>query len=163
MADQPADATMERIAQAVTIGHTSSRAEARRQLVAIWDELGPDAHPLHRCVLAHYLADLQDDPHEELRWDQRALDAADALAAHPGQLDRPELEPALGGLRPAQLYPSLHLNLADCHRRLGDGARARAHAEQAAACAEALDDDGYGRMIRGGVMKLLAGLDPPDD
>ncbi|MGW3068526.1 hypothetical protein ACWDA8_34880, partial [Streptomyces sp. NPDC001130] len=32
--------------------------------------------PLHRCTLAHYLADTHDDPEDELAWDLRALSRA---------------------------------------------------------------------------------------
>ena len=50
--------------------------EARRLLAAIWDD-GPDA--LRRVAVAHYLADLQTDPHDELAWDRRALAEAEAV------------------------------------------------------------------------------------
>lgn len=51
------------------------RAAARAGLLALAGELAPDDH-FHRCVLAHHLADAQDDPAEELRWDLVALEAA---------------------------------------------------------------------------------------
>jgi hypothetical protein len=54
----------------------------------------------------------------------------------------------------AAMYPSLHLNLADCHRRLGDLDRARDHLAQGQAAAGALPDDGYGQLIRGGLDRL---------
>ena len=34
---------------------------------------------MHRCGLAHAMADVQDDVRQELVWDQRALAAADLL------------------------------------------------------------------------------------
>jgi hypothetical protein len=54
----------------------------------------------------------------------------------------------------AGLYPSLHLNLAECYRRLGDPGRAREHLELARAGIGALGDDEYGRLIRNGLARL---------
>lgn len=51
------------------------------------------------------------------------------------------------------MYPSLHLNLGEAYRRLSGHARARAHLDQGRAVA-ALADDGYGRMIIGGLERL---------
>ena len=61
---------------AVVQGQAGDRAAARRELAAIWTEVeqsGGDA--FHRCVIAHFLADLQDDLRDELVWDERALAA----------------------------------------------------------------------------------------
>ena len=55
-------------------------------------------------------------------------------------------------------YPSLHLNLADVYRRLGGGPQARRHLALAQAAVGALDDDGYGRMIREGIARCAARL-----
>ncbi|MBB5787376.1 hypothetical protein [Jiangella mangrovi] len=99
--------------------------------------------PMHRCVVAHHLADLQDDVAAELEWDLRALAAA-------------ELFDARG------FTASLQLNVADAYLRSGDVASARAHAALArTACAD-LDDDGYGRMITAGVARLAERIDEVD-
>jgi hypothetical protein len=58
------------------------------------------------------------------------------------------------------LYPSLHLNLADCYHRLGDPARARQHLQQAEARIGALGDDAYGQLIRTGLERLRQQLNP---
>jgi hypothetical protein len=73
--------TLARIVQAVDLHHHRGEREAARlQLVQIWDDIGGErGDPLHVCVLAHAMADVQDDVHEELRWDRRALAAADLL------------------------------------------------------------------------------------
>ncbi|MEJ8277912.1 hypothetical protein [Pseudonocardia spirodelae] len=55
--------------------------------------------------------------------------------------------------------PSLHLNLADVHRRLGEDARARHHLSRAREKAGALPGDGYGAMIRAGIERCGARLD----
>ncbi|NRQ33760.1 tetratricopeptide repeat protein [Nonomuraea sp. NN258] len=150
------DPTMARIGQAVELHHQQGRPEAARDLFAqIWDDIGGEqGDPLHVCVLAHSMADVQDDVHQELQWDLRALAAAafvtDERVAQAGV-----------PLSVAGLYPSLHLNLGDCYRKLGDLDRAREHLRQARAHVDALGDDGYGRLIRGGLEQLAERLDEP--
>lgn len=60
------------------------------------------------CIAAHYVAHLQDDLVERLRWNQIALDRADAA-------DQKEVK---------TFYPSLYLNMGQSHELLG-------HAEEA--------------------------------
>ncbi|WBB99516.1 MULTISPECIES: hypothetical protein [unclassified Solwaraspora] len=139
------DATLARINDGVQLHHQRSQRDAARDLFArIWDEIGgQDGDPLHVCVLAHAMADVQDDVHQELRWDQRALAAADLLT---------DTRVAQAGV--AGLYPSLHLNLGECHRKLGDLDRAREHLRYAQAGVDALGDDEYARLIRAGLDQL---------
>ena len=47
----------------------------------------------------------------------------------------------------AGLYPSLHLNLSECYRKLGEPDRARAHLRHARDTIDALGDDEYGRLL----------------
>jgi hypothetical protein len=54
----------------------------------------------------------------------------------------------------AGFYPSLHLNLGECHRKLGDLDVARDHLERGQAAAGSLGDDGYGQMTKGGLDRL---------
>ncbi|RJL32667.1 tetratricopeptide repeat protein [Bailinhaonella thermotolerans] len=138
------DPIMERIGAATALGHRGDRDGARRLLGELWDEL---TDPLHRCALAHAMADLQDDPREELTWDLRALEAADSITD-----ERARRAGATGQV--AAFYPSLHLNLGDVLHRLGDLGRARDHLRRGLAAADALPDDGYGRMIRQGLANL---------
>jgi hypothetical protein len=51
--------------------HGGDREEARSRFTALWDEIGDEGDPLHHCTLAHFMADAQDDPEEELVWDLR--------------------------------------------------------------------------------------------
>lgn len=88
---------------------TGSTLSARRKLLGLWSEIGVTGDPLHRYSLAHYLADLYEDPAQALAWDVRALDAADAMTDQ-------RVQEHHAGLRIAGFYPSLHLNLA-----FGDG------------------------------------------
>ncbi|SBW26526.1 hypothetical protein FDG2_4955 [Candidatus Protofrankia californiensis] len=51
-------------------------------------------------------------------------------------------------------YPSLHLNLAEAYRKLGDLDRARDHIERGYTAMGALGDDGYAQMIRDGLDRI---------
>ncbi|MBC3982406.1 hypothetical protein H8N01_07490 [Streptomyces sp. AC536] len=73
------DAVLTRIGQAVMLHRGGDREEARNRLGELWQELGVEDDTLHHCTLAHYLADTQDDPADELAWDLRALAVADRL------------------------------------------------------------------------------------
>jgi hypothetical protein len=145
---------MERIgaAQARAV---EDRAGAAADLAALWDEIGGvRADPLHAVSLAHFLADLQDDPAAELEWDQRALRAADSLTDERAREYHSSL--AVRGF-----YPSLHLNLAADHVKLGDLDSARHHLALAEAAAPDLPPGGYGEMITGGIVRLRRELDGP--
>jgi hypothetical protein len=148
------DQTLGRIGHGVELHHHRGEWEAARLLFTqIWDEIGGEqGDPLHVCVLAHAMADVQDDVRQELLWDLRALAAADLLTE-----DR--LAQAGVPLPVAGLYPSLHLNLGECYRKLGDLGRARDHLERARAGIDELSDDEYGRLIRGGLERLAQQLD----
>ena len=82
-----------------------------------------------------------------LLWDLRALTAAGLITDD--QVARVGVPMSVAGL-----YPSLHLNLSECYRRLGDLDRAREHLRQARATIGALGDDDYGRLIRNGLNRL---------
>ncbi|WP_009474828.1 tetratricopeptide repeat protein [Rhodococcus sp. JVH1] len=150
------DAVMARIAQGQELAVAGDREGARRIFEEVWDVLaGPGADtpdPLHVVTLAHYMADVQTDPVEELRWDLRALHAADSLTD-----DRARQHHS--SLRVAGFYPSLHLNVAAAHHALGQTSEARQHLDRATQSCEHLTDNGYGRMIRGAVERLRAELD----
>ncbi|WP_370182737.1 hypothetical protein [Rhodococcus wratislaviensis] len=150
------DAVMARIAQGQELAVAGDREGARRIFEKVWDALagsGEDtADPLHVVTLAHYMADVQTDPAEELRWDLRALAAADSLTDERAQEHH-------SSLQVAGFYPSLHLNVAASHHALGQSSEARHHLDRAAQSCEHLAEDGYGRMIRGAVERLRAELD----
>ena len=76
--------------------------------------------PLHRCVLANAMADVQDDVRQELVWDQRALAAADLVT---------DARVAQAGvtLPGPDCTRRCTLNLSECYRRLGGLSRAREH------------------------------------
>ncbi|MFI9757509.1 hypothetical protein ACIHFB_06155 [Streptomyces sp. NPDC051963] len=151
MAERPeqvaADAVMTRIGQVVILHHAGDREEARHRFLDLWAEIGETGDPLHRCTLAHYMADAQDDPSDELAWDLRALTAADELTDE--RLAQHEGAPAARAL-----YPSLHLNLAADYVKLGRSEAARAHIRQARGAVDALGDDPYGDGVRAAISRL---------
>ncbi|MFD3743472.1 hypothetical protein [Nocardia sp. NPDC058633] len=136
-----ADPIMTRITEGITDFRTGDPDRARAALLGVWAEIGPAGDPLHRCTLAHYLADTYDDPAEALVWDVRALDAADVLTDT-------RLADHHAGLRVSGFYPSLHLNLADNFRRLGAFPAATHHIAAARERLDVLPDDDYGALIR---------------
>ncbi|MBW5480660.1 hypothetical protein [Streptomyces bambusae] len=148
---------MTRIGQAIILLHAGDREEARNRLAEIWAEIGEDGDPLHRCTLAHYMADAQDDPGDELDWDLAALAAADGLGDE--RLARHEPHVAVRAF-----YPSLHLNLAADYVKLGRPEAARTHLALARDATGALPDDGYGNGVRAAVARLEQRLaDDPDE
>jgi hypothetical protein len=142
-----------RIGQAVILHRGGDREEARNRLARLWEETGGTGDLFHRCAIAHYLADTQDDPAAELEWDRRALAAAEALTG-----DRTAVR---------SLLPSLHLNLAADHAGLGDHAAARHALARARGAAGELPDDAYGAGVRDAIerlaLRLSAAPDGPPD
>ena len=87
------------------------RAAGRAQLAGLWAAL-PEGDHAGRCILAHYIADLQDDLGEEVHWDEVALANSQGVT----DTDLQALHPSFTVLG---FVPSLQLNLADGYRRLG--------------------------------------------
>ncbi|MEV6431866.1 hypothetical protein [Nocardia sp. NPDC051463] len=142
---------MAAITRAITLGSEGSPDAARTALMEIWDALGPQGDPLHRCTVAHYLADLYEDAAQALSWDIRALDAADSLTG-----DRARRYDARLDVR--GFYPSLHLNLADNYRRLGSFDAAQREIDAARDSLDTLGDDAYGEIVRKAVDEIAQSI-----
>jgi hypothetical protein len=149
------DRTMEAITTAVLLGRDGDNATARRDLLAIWKQVGVAGDPFHRCTLAHYLADLHEDPAAALMWNIRALDAANALSDNRAQQYH-------ASLHVAGFYPSLYVNIADNLRRLGAFGAATEHINNAEQHIAALTDDAYGHMIRAAITEVRQAVDNRD-
>jgi hypothetical protein len=146
------DAMMTRIGQVVMLHHGGDREEARGRFLDLWGEIGEDGDPLHRCTLAHYLADTQDDPADELAWDLRALSAAEELTDG-------DVAERHRSLEARAFYPSLHLNLAADYVKLGRSEAARSHLRRARGAVGALGNDRYGDGVRAAIGRLELRLD----
>lgn len=142
------DATMMRIGQGIELSQRGERDDVRQLFAQVWSDIGGEnGDPFHRCAIAHSMADVQDDVQEELIWDLRALAAADRVTD--------ERATRAGVLSPvAAFYPSLHLNLGECYRKIGDLDRAREHLKRGLDAVVSLGDDGYGQLIKGGLERL---------
>jgi hypothetical protein len=112
--------TMTRIGRGIALAHQGERVQARDLFEQLWRDLAGSGDALERCSLAHSMADVQDDPVDELHWDLTALDAARAVTD-----DQIQHYGLLGSV--ADFYPSLYLNLADVHNRLGNYFDSRAY------------------------------------
>ncbi|SCL71286.1 hypothetical protein GA0070608_4599 [Micromonospora peucetia] len=147
-----ADEVMANIGRALELGQAGDRANARDALTELWGRIGYAGDAVHRCTVAHHLADLQESVADELMWDRRALAAV-------ADLDDQRVQRHDVSLRVRAFLPSLHLNLADGYRRAGDVERARHHVTVAAPLVAELPDDGYGAMIRDAISRVTGLLD----
>ena len=138
------------VVAAVTTSLTGDKALGREQLLACWDDTDVTDHA-HRCVLAHYLADLETELDREVAWDRTAL-------AEHADVDDGDLA-AIGIPSARGMLASLHLNLGDGLLRGGDVSGAADHLEAGLAACDALGDDGYAAMIRSGLRRLGQRLD----
>lgn len=137
--------TWEDIQESVQAALGGRSETARASLQGCWDRTSPE-DAAQRCVIAHYLADQQDNFADEIAWDERALEAFDGITDD-------DLAP-IGIPSATGFAPSLHLNLGDGYLRAGDLPKARAQVEQAQAAMHLLPAEGYGAMIRGGIQRL---------
>ena len=143
------DPVLGRVADAVGLRVQGRREAARTMLLEIWDEIGTDGDPLHRCSAAHALAGVQDDPAAELEWHLRALLAADQVSS---------LHVNRAAYAAVELYPSLHLNLADVYLRLGRPEGSRTHLHLGRSALVPLPDGAAGRVLADGLDRVEARL-----
>jgi len=138
------------VLDAIQLALTGQSEIARGRLAELWAALPPDDF-FHRCVIAHYMADIQTDPTAELHWDQLALDAA--LAASPESFDGHIPDVTLD-----TFLPSLHLNLASSYERTLTVDLARRHAGLALDAAAFLPATPLGEATRAAILRISARL-----
>jgi len=140
------------ILEGVQVALSGEAEQGRRALLDCWSRTDP-SDAAQRCVLAHYLADLEADAEQEAAWDERALEAF-------GRVADEDLMP-VGIASAAAMAPSLHLNLGEVYRRLGRVDEAQEQAAAGLASVWLLADDGYGHLIREGLARLAERLGEP--
>jgi tetratricopeptide (TPR) repeat protein len=91
------------------------------------------------CVSAHYLARQQTTPQDVLRWNQEALNRAEAV-------DDERVE---------AFYPSLYLNMGYSYEVLGDQAEALRYYKLAETRVAGLPEGSYGDLVRDGIARGL--------
>jgi hypothetical protein len=138
------DAVLSEVGQAAMLHRAGDRAEARERLGRIWGALGEDADALHRCTVARYLADTQDEPAGELAWDLRALQA---------------LAGAVQTRAVRAAYASLHLDLATDYLHLERVEDARRELSLGWARAGELGSGDHAASVRAALRRLERRLD----
>jgi tetratricopeptide (TPR) repeat protein len=89
------------------------------------------------CIAAHFLARHQEDPHDMLYWNQKALSKAEAV----------------GDERVGGFYPSLYLNMGYSYETLGDLEAAGRYYELAARGLAELPPGPYSEVVRDAVAR----------
>lgn len=146
-----ADELMQKIQAAIATSQSGRRDLAITEFAALLPLLGNDA--LYHCIFGHFMADLQEDPAEELFWDLQSLHYLHVLSN-----DRlKEFHPSLNK---SGFYASVYLNIADGYRRNNDVIRAKEYLVLADEAVQFLPSDGYGRMIAAGIARLRESLFP---
>ncbi len=110
--------------------------EAGKLFVQAWNQSTSD---FEKFTSAHYVARHQKTVTDKLHWDEEALKYA--LLVN-GSMIRAAL-------------PSLYLNIAKCHEELKDLTKARENYQLALSYTQFLSDDGYGTMIKRGILHGL--------
>jgi len=96
-----------------------------------------------KFTAAHFVARQQENITEKLKWDKIALDMAHKVSDV--------------GMKSS--YPSLYLNIGKCYEDLHNPVDAKEYYLKAFSFMQYLSDDGYGKMIRSGI---LAGMERMD-
>jgi hypothetical protein len=146
------DPLVAEIQAAVNDLHDGRVTRARRRLEGLWEQVEQTANSSHRCAVAHWLADTQDDPSQELAWDERALLEAETL---PGR----QVPFAGTAATIATMYPRLHLDVATACWRMRDACGALEHLAKARAGLADLPDTPGRLGIRRDIARLEAELD----
>ena len=111
-------------------------SDAAHMFECAWERSG---NPFERSVAAHYVARHQTTPEETLRWNQRALEQAQA--ADPSEV--------------VNFYPSLYLNLGWAWEQAGNREEAQRHYGLAAESGKKLPEDSYRAVVEDGIRRGL--------
>ncbi|HNP24954.1 MAG TPA: rRNA adenine methyltransferase [Panacibacter sp.] len=107
--------------------------EASRLFNQAWEEASND---FEKFTAAHYVARHQKSVADKLKWDETSLQFALKLN-----------DETIKGF-----YPSLYLNIAKCYEDMNDMELARSNYQTALSFSNFLPDDGYGKMIKTGIL-----------
>ncbi len=121
-------------AQGMGLEGEGRNEEALKLFQQAWDEAKND---FEKFTSAHYVARHQKSLADKLKWDETALHFALKINDETIKAS----------------YPSLYLNIAKCYEDLNDFSNANIHYQLALSFAGLLPDNGYGNMIKTGIMK----------
>jgi hypothetical protein len=138
----------------------TNRAAGRQALTELWGALDP-GDAAARCIVAHFLADAQDDLDDEIAWDEVSL-------AESATVPDDDLRAIHPDMHVASFMSSLHLNLADGYRRLRHFETAGRHLASSVAGNSALtgdrpEDVAYRDLIVTGQQRVAAAIEARDD
>jgi rifampin ADP-ribosylating transferase len=111
--------------------------DASRLFLQAWNEATND---FEKFTAAHYVARHQKSIADKLKWDETAL----------------QLALKINNDTVKGIFPSLYLNIAKCYEDLNDFDNARKNYQLALSFTNLLPDNGYGNMIKGGIMNGIA-------
>lgn len=120
-------------AQGMDMEGKSNPEEASRFFLQAWNEATND---FEKFTAAHYVARHQKSLADKLKWDEEALHFALKIK-----------DDTVKGA-----YPSLYLNIAKCFEDLNDFDNARKNYQLGLSYTNLLPDNGYGNMIKAGIM-----------
>jgi rifampin ADP-ribosylating transferase len=118
------------------------REEASGVFQQAWSEAAND---FEKFTSAHYVARHQKSVSDKLKWDEISLNLALKIN-----------DESVKGA-----YPSLYLNIGKCYEDLNDFDNARKNYESALSFTHFLNNDGYGQMIKGGVLNGMERVKKP--
>jgi len=121
-------------AQGMEMEGNGKPEEAIKLFTQAWDEATND---FEKFTSAHYVARHQKNTQDKLNWDKTAL----------------ELALKINNETVKATFPSLYLNIAKCYEDLNDFGNAKRNYDLALSFADLLPDNGYGNMIKGGIIK----------
>jgi hypothetical protein len=128
------NAIIQLCAEGMLMEGRGERTKAAELFARAWEQAESD---FEKFTAAHYVARHQPGTAEKLAWDQTALSFALKVEGD-----------AIKGA-----YPSLYLNIAKGYEDTGHTAEARKNYETAQSYTSYLNADGYGNMIRNGILK----------
>lgn len=108
--------------------------KASKLFLQAWNEATND---FEKFTAAHYVARHQKSVAGKLKWDETAL----------------QLALKINNDTVKGTFPSLYLNIAKCYEDLNDLDNAKKDYELALSFSNQLPDNGYGNMIKSGIMK----------
>lgn len=113
--------------------------EALQLFEQAWNESTTD---FEKFTAAHYVARHQNSVLDKLKWDEIALNFASKIK-----------DDNLKGA-----FPSLYLNIGKCYEDLNNFEKAKEHYNLALLYSDRLNEDGYGKMIKTGILNGLERL-----
>lgn len=123
-------------ARGMSLEGEGKKEEAYEMFLQAWNEA---TNNFEKLTAAHYVARHQKSIADKLYWDKTALNLA-------LEIDDKEIKGS---------YPSLYLNIAKCYEDLNNPGEAGSYYQLALSFAGDLPDDGYGKMIKSGIMNGL--------